>query len=265
MAEPLHITSLENPRVKEAVRLRSRRAREQAGRFLVEGGREIEHALHGGLRPQACFAAEGPAHEELRARAAAAGARVFTVGPRVHRKLALREGGEEPIAVFEIPSTDPRRLKLPAQPLLLAVSEIEKPGNLGALLRSADGFGADALLVEGGTDLWSPNSVRASLGCLFSVPLGSFAAGELLPWLRERGLRIVAATPQGAVEPGDVDWTGAIAIVVGSEDRGLSTAWLAAADACVRVPMRGAADSLNVSVTAGVLLYEAVRVRTARR
>jgi TrmH family RNA methyltransferase len=264
MSEPLHIKSLENPRVKEAVRLRSRRAREKTGRFLVEGGREIERALDAGLRPVALFACEGSAHASLRSRAAAAGAGVFTVAARVHRKLALRESGEEPIAVFPIPVTDPKGLKLPVQPLVLAVSGIEKPGNLGALLRSADGFGVDAFLVEGGTDLWNPNSVRASLGCVFSVSLATFSAGELLPWLREHRLRVVAATPHGGVVPAEIDWTGSVALVLGSEDQGLPVPYLAEADACVRLPMRGAADSLNVSVTAAVLLYEASRGRASQ-
>jgi TrmH family RNA methyltransferase len=261
------IASLDNPRVKDAVRLRARRARDREGRFLVEGARELDRALDAGHRPEALFVEPdlaGDAGVRAAQRTQAAGGRVLEVTAAVYRKLALREGGEGLLAVLPIPRTVPDELKLPAAPLILAAIGIEKPGNVGALLRSADAFGADAFLTEGGTDLWNPNVVRASLGCLFTVAAATAPAGELVPWLRARGVRVAAAAPDGAADPEATDLTGAVAIVLGSEERGLPAAALAAADARVRIPMRGAADSLNVSVAAGVLLYEARRQRKAR-
>jgi TrmH family RNA methyltransferase len=261
------IASPDNPRVKDAVRLRTRRARVREGRFLVEGARELDRALDAGHRPHLLFVEPelaGDAGVRAADRTRAAGGRVLEVTAAVYRKLALREEGEGLLAVLPIPRTVPDELDLPAAPLVLAAIGIEKPGNVGALLRSADAFGADAFVVEGGTDLWNPNVVRASLGCLFTVPAATAPAGELLPWLRARGLRIVAAAVDGASEPDAADLTGAVALLMGSEERGLPAHALAAADARVRIPMRGAADSLNVSVAAGVLLYEAGRQRRRR-
>ena len=180
-------------------------------------------------------------------------------------KLALREGDEGVVAVFPIPDVSPERLRLPEAPLVLAAVDLEKPGNVGALLRSADGLGADAFVVEGGTDLWNPNVVRASLGCLFTVPVAVTPEGGMLAWLRSRGLRVVAATPDGRRTPDEVDLTGPVALVFGREDTGLSAEFLAAADDRARIPMRGRADSLNVSVSAGILLYEADRQRARGR
>lgn len=258
------ITSADNPRVKEAVRLRDRRARRKTGRFLVEGARELSRALDGGFRAETLFlepARAGASGATLRDRAISAGARVLEVSPAAYRKLAVREEGEGVVAVLPVPDARPERLELPEAPLVLAALGIEKPGNLGALLRSADAFGADALVVEGGTDLWNPNVVRASLGCLFTVPVAEAHAGALLPWLKSAGLRTVAATPDGARSPADTDLTGPRALLVGSEEVGLPEAATASADERVRIPMRGSADSLNVSVAAGVLLYEADRQR----
>jgi TrmH family RNA methyltransferase len=184
------------------------------------------------------------------------------VSGAAYGKLAMREKGEGGlVAVFPIPDADPDRLQLPQRALVLAALAIEKPGNAGALLRSADAFGAGAFVVEGGTDLWNPNVVRASLGCLFTVPVAQAAAGRLVPWLRSKELSVVAATPDGDCKPHEADLRGAVAILVGGEERGLPAEAAAAADVRVRIPMRGASDSLNVSVAAGVLLYEAARQR----
>jgi len=269
MTRSARITSPDNPRVKDAARLRERRSRARSGRFLVEGAREIRHALEAGLAPESVFVPEdgagGREGSRLLEDAERAGARIHPVTAAVFAKLALREGAGGLVAVFPVPEPSPERLRLPADALVLAAVGLEKPGNVGALLRSADAFGADAFVVEGGTDLWNPNVVRASLGCLFTVPTAAVPAGGLLGWLRGRGLSIVAATPEGSVLPRDADLRGPVAIVLGREDAGLDPGLLAAADVRVRVPMRGRADSLNVSVTAGVLLYEADRQRAGRR
>ena len=267
------LQSVDNPRVKEAVKLRDRRARTRARRFLVEGRRELFHALDQGWRPTQLFVEpqaaaavrdDLPAAAPLQAAAERLGASLFEVTPTVYGKLALREGSAGLLGVFEMPDLAPEALKLPPSPLVLLAHGIEKPGNVGALLRSADAFAADAFVVEGGTDLWNPNVVRASLGCLFTVPLAVLPPGGADSWLEASGLSVVAATPDGERRPADVDFTGGVALLVGSEERGLPDTLLRRAATRVRIPMHGRADSLNVSVSAGVLLYEADRQRAAR-
>jgi TrmH family RNA methyltransferase len=258
------IESLDNPKVKLAVRLRDRGARRETGLFLVEGARELARALHAGGRPELVFLDEARASSPARAaaeKAGALGSTILAASAAVFRKIAVREDGDGVLAVMPIPDAGLERLRLPPSALVLGASGIEKPGNLGALLRSADAFGVDALVVEGGTDLWNPNVVRASLGCLFTVPVAEAKGGELAGELRQRGLRLVAASPDQGIPPHEADLRGALALLVGSEGEGLGGGALAAADVRVRIPMRGSADSLNVSVAAGILLYEAARQR----
>jgi TrmH family RNA methyltransferase len=263
---PARIASLDNPAVKEALRLRQRRAREKSGRFLVEGAREIRRALDAGLSPVTLFVEEKLAGEpESAAESAARGARVLAVTPAVFSKIAIREAQGGLLGVFPVPRAAAEELRLPPEPLVLAASGIEKPGNVGALLRSADAFGADAFVAGGGTDLWNPNVVRASLGCLFTVRVAAVAERELIPWLKSRRLRVAAASPAGSTEPSAADLTGAVALLLGSEEAGLAADVRAACNLDLRIPMRGAADSLNVAVAAGILLYEADRQRSRRR
>jgi TrmH family RNA methyltransferase len=258
----IRIESLDNPRVKEVVRLRERRARRKSGRFLVEGRRELERALAGGHRPETLFVQPDLVGADgLAERAVASGARRFDVSPAVYARMAVRQDEEGMLAVFPIPEADADRLVLPEGALVLVAVGIEKPGNLGALLRSADGFGVDAFVVCGGTDLWNPNVIRASVGCVFTVPVGELGEEELLAWLGRRGLPLAAATPDGTVAPSEAPFRNACAIVVGSEEDGLPAGILAGADVRLRIPMQGMADSLNVSVAAAVLLYEAARQR----
>ncbi len=267
----MRIESVDNARVKEAVRLRDRRARRKSGRFLVEGRRELVHALEAGWAPDHLFVERDraygavrdsyPSGEEVVQRASSAGAQILEVTSVVYAKLAIREGSDGLLAVLPVPDASPGRLSLPESPLVLAASGVEKPGNLGALLRSADAFGVDAFVVEGGTDLWNPNVVRASVGALFTVPVAAVPAGGLPAWLAEQSLRVIAATPQGPSLPSSVDFTGGVALLVGSEEYGLGDELIASASEHVRIPMRGRADSLNVSVSAGILLYEADRQR----
>lgn len=276
MTDGLRVTSLDNPRVKEAVKLRERRARRKLGRFLVEGRREITRALVAGVRCENLFVSERAEETPVRSTASAAvaptlaeierlleraGGRVLRVSDDVYRKLAVREGADGVLGVFATPDHSVERLRLPAEALVLAASGVEKPGNVGALLRTADAFGVDALLVEGGTDLFNPNVVRASVGCLFTVPVAEVPAGGLLSYLREQRFRIVAASPEGERTPDRIDFSGRVAILVGSEDQGLAPGAISAAEERVRIPMRGQADSLNVSVAAAVLVYEADRQR----
>jgi TrmH family RNA methyltransferase len=259
------LTSVENPRIKEIVRLRRRGPREETGRFVVEGAREIDRALAAGVRPVAFYIAGSVAGEHAQRdwerRARTAQAELHEVTGRVYEKIAMREEKDGVLAVFAIPRADLAALRLPDRPLVLVAVGVEKPGNLGALARSADAFGADALVAAGGTDFWNPNTIRASVGSIFALRLAALDVEQVVPELRARGLRLVAASPAGEKAVDAVDLTGAVALVVGSEETGLPVAILHACDERVRVPMRGEADSLNVSVSAGILLYEADRQR----
>ena len=174
----------------------------------------------------------------------------------------MRESDDGVVGVFPTPTHELSELS-PASPSLVVVSEhLEKPGNLGAILRTCDGAGVDAVLVcDPATDIYNPNVIRSSLGTVFTQHVLMMGSAEALQWLRENEFRVIAASPAGAQNYTDADYRGNTAIVLGSEARGLSEAWQSEADAHVKIPMRGRVDSLNVSATAAVLLYEAVRQR----
>jgi TrmH family RNA methyltransferase len=260
------ISSVKNPRVKSALRLRDRRGREKQQRTIIDGSREITRALESGLRvveffvcPPLCLSDESRAALRL---AESRGAEILEVGEAVFGKLAFGERAEGIVAVAEIPRTTLHELKLPAAPLIAVVEDVEKPGNLGAILRTADGAGVDAVIVVGrGTDLFNPATIRASLGCVFTIPVGAATPEEALAWIRAHGLRIFAARVDGAIDYTQADFTGPTAIVLGSEAEGLGAAWQGDEMTPICLPMRGAADSLNVSATAAVLFYEALRQR----
>ena len=262
------LTSPHNPRVRALVALRDRRGREDAGRILIEGGREVLRALEAGIAVETVFVAEaGCRTAECAAAldlAAGHGAEVVRLGERAFERAAFGERAEGILAVAIPPpaTLDALARALPAAPLLIVLEGVEKPGNLGAVLRSADGAGADGVIVTGGgTDLFNPNAIRASLGTIFHVPLAAATAAETVAWLRERRIRIVAARVDAAADYTATDLRGAIAIALGSEATGLSNAFAGPDVIGVRLPMHGVADSLNVSVAAAVLLYEARRQR----
>lgn len=269
MRPPLAITSTANPRVKALVRLRTRRERRERGLIIIEEPLVIGRALDAGVAAAevwACPAQMDTATAALYAEIAAAGVPAVEVPPLVMDKIAYRTGGEGLLLVA--PRVEPTLddIALPEdRPALLAVLEnVEKPGNLGAALRIADGAGAQAVICTGeGADPGNPNCLRASRGTVFSVPAVEAPMQETVTWLNARGVTILAATPEGGRPWDEVDLTGPVAIVLGAEHEGLSPAWLAAAPERVAVPMAGAADSLNVAATAAVLLYEAVRQRRA--
>jgi RNA methyltransferase, TrmH family len=263
------VTSPANPRLKGLVALRRRRHRDQTGQTLVEGYEEIWLAVEAGARPTAlyfCPALAAPGGDDLLDRAAAAGAELVELGRAAFEKVAYRESPDGWLAVVPAVATDLARLRLPADPLVLVCEAVEKPGNLGAILRTADAAGAAAVLAaDPVTDWGNPNLVRASKGTVFAVPVAAADGPRLVAWLRERGIAVVAATPHTDLAYTEVDLTGPAAIVVGAEKEGLSAAWLAAADHRVRIPMTGRADSLNVATSAAVLAYEAVRQRDQLR
>lgn len=261
----MHITSLQNARVKEVVRLRKRSARDETGLFLVEGAREVGRALEAGWRGAAvyfCPAHCGPAEEAVLAQARAAGLPVVECAAEVFAKMSVKEGAEGVLAVLEQTHRTLEDLVLPPNPLLLVAEAIEKPGNLGSILRSADGAGVDAVvLCDGGTDLFNPSTVRNSMGSLFSVPVAEATSAEAQAFLSARHLRTLAATPRGDTLYTEADMTCGLAILLGTESEGLSPLWMNAADVRAHIPMRGRADSLNVACATTLLLYEAVRQR----
>jgi RNA methyltransferase, TrmH family len=263
---PPVVTSVANPRVKAATALRDRRERDRAGLTLVDGAREVRRALDAGSEVVEAFVCEpllaGPdaraALDTLRAR----GVPTQSTSEAVFAKLAFGERAEGILAVVRIPSTALADLVLPDDPLVVVIEGVEKPGNVGAVLRSADGAGADAVIAASPrTDLFNPNAIRASAGTMFTVPTGAAPTQEVLAWLGDRGLRIVAARVGVGQRYTDADLTGPLALILGAEADGLTDAWMATGVEAVSLPMLGVADSLNVSTSAAILLYEARRQR----
>ncbi|MBN2580224.1 MAG: RNA methyltransferase [Pirellulales bacterium] len=260
------ITSIHNPRVKDAVRLRSARQRSRQGRILIDGVREIARAAGAGILiretffcPDLCVGEEA---ESLLEKLKDSGGDLFSVTEPVFEKLAFGRRREGLLAVAETPSRRLADLRLPDNPLVAVVEGLEKPGNLGAVCRSADAAGVSALLAtDARTDLFNPNAIRASLGTIFTLSVGEATAAEALTWLREQRMKIYAARVDGSTLYTEADFRGPAAIVLGSEAAGLTPLWTAADVLPIRLPMLGAADSLNLSVTAAVLFYEALRQR----
>ena len=265
-ATPVDIASPANPRLKAAVRLRDRRDRDRSGRTIVDGAREILRALDGGATIVEAYVCE-PLVTSLDSRTAVARLRdaeatVHTTSESAFGKIAFGDRSDGVVAVVEIPTTDIDRLRLPPDPLVLVVEAVEKHGNLGAILRTADGAGADALIAASPiTDVFNPNVIRASLGTVFTVPIAAAPTADVLAMLQRSAVRIVAARVDAKALYTDVDLRGPAAIVVGNEAGGLSSAWSASDVTAVRLPMLGKADSLNVSAAAAILLYEARRQR----
>jgi TrmH family RNA methyltransferase len=261
----LEITSPANPRIKQLVALRRRRVREEQVVTLVEGLAEVELALAAGVRPRALYYCPELATAEalpLAGRIRDTGAEVIRVTRPVFEKVSYREGPDGWLAVVPAIETSLAHLAPGPRPLVLVCAGLEKPGNLGAILRTADAAGVTAVIAaDPVTDWGNPNVVRASKGTVFSVPVASAASDEVLAWLAEHGLQIVAAAPDAPFLATEADLTGPTAIAVGAEQTGLSDEWLRQAAVRVRIPMFGRADSLNVSISAAIVTYEAVRQR----
>lgn len=261
------IDSPANPRIRDALALRERRDRERTGLTLVDGAREARRAIEAGVEVDTAFVCrELLASQDARLALAALGRgrgrrEIVDVGRRAFERLAFGDRLEGLVLVIRQPATDLAVLRLPADPLVVVTEDVEKPGNLGAILRSADGAGADALVAVGGTDLFNPNVIRASLGTAFAVPLAAASAGAVRDWAADHNLRLIVARVDAERLHVDADLRGPLAIVVGSEAIGLSDAWQGDGIESVRLPMLGVADSLNVSVAAAILLYEAWRQR----
>jgi len=269
------ITSLQNPRIKQLVRLRDRRPRDEAGVFLVEGFRQIRRALEKNIKLDELYFSRdwflGENELALIAQARDAGAQIIELSKDAFAKVAYRERPDGLLAVAPqwrntLDSLEPvlkgKNTAASAAPFLLVVEAIEKPGNLGTILRGADAAGVDAVIVcDPVTDVFNPNVVRSSTGVLFSVPVVIAGSEPVRAWLSDRGIRAVATTPSADTLHCDADLRGPLAIVMGSEQYGLSDFWLKECDLCVRIPMAGQADSLNVAMATIITLFEAVRQR----
>ena len=283
------ITSAQNRKVKELLTLVEKsKARSAAGLFVVEGQRELGHCLDAGFIPETLFicgevmavqnnavngAKTGHLTENIEGKDGldALITKAEALNPRLgvvqipaflYEKVAYRGSTEGIIAEVHSVPRSLEDLRLGERPLVLVLESVEKPGNLGAVLRSADAAGADAVIVcDPLTDIWNPNLIRSSVGAVFSVPVAVCTSADAIAFLKKRGIRILTAQLQDSEWYYDTDMTGATALVMGTESTGLTQAWRDSADAHIKIPMLGRLDSLNVSVSAAVLLYEAVRQR----
>ena len=263
------ITSSQNPRVKHVIALRERKQRKRDGLMLVEGHDELSLALECGVKPQTLFFCPALFGEVdsagLLARVRATGAEMFEADQRVFEKMAFRENPDGWLAAAPIPRHTLDDLRLGPTPLLVVVEAVEKPGNLGAILRSADAAGADGLILCDPTvDIGNPNVIRSSRGTVFSVPIAEASSQETLAWLRAHNIVVVAATPEASILYNDVDLRGPVAVTVGAERDGLSDVWRQNADVKARLPMSGRVNSLNVASATTLFLFEVVRQRSRR-
>jgi TrmH family RNA methyltransferase len=264
------ISSLQNPKIKRAHKLRDRGERNETGLFLIEGYRELRRAVDAGVTLQTLFTCSsfflGSNESALIADSRSQGAEIIPCEPHVFEKLSYRDRPDGLLAIAVQMRTSLKSLKLKTDPFLVIAESIEKPGNLGTILRSADAAGVDGVIVcDRCTDIYNPNVVRSSVGTLFTVPVIEASSTETIHYLRAQGIQIVAATPSAEKSFTQTPFTGPIAIAVGTEQLGLSQAWLQAADLTVRIPMHGVADSLNVATATTLLLYEVVRQNSLRR
>ena len=257
------IQSPQNPLIKSLLLLQEKaKARKQSGTFLIEGHREITLALQGGYQLETVlFVPEMIATTSLQSQVPQS-VTWIEISREVYQKLAYRDTTEGIIAVAKMQNHELETLILPQNPLLLVAEAIEKPGNLGALLRTADAVGADAVVIANPkTDLYNPNIVRSSVGCLFTNSIATGTSAEVISFLQQKNIAIYSATLQNANAYHENDYTGPTALVVGTEATGLTEAWREAATQNIIIPMSGTIDSMNVSVAAAILLFEAKRQR----
>ena len=256
----MDITSLQNPRVKYIVKLRDdKRQRKEDGLMLVEGYDEIQLALSAGHKPQTLLSAPELASRLING----VSTESITVNRAVFEKMSYRDNPDGWLAIFPIPHASLDDLQLSESPMVIVAESIEKPGNLGAILRTADAANVDALLVcDPRVDVWNPNVVRASRGAVFSVPVVESDNASVLKLLKARKIRVLAATPSADMVYSNINLRDPLAIVVGTEDEGLTDFWMSNADLKVKIPMAGKVNSLNVSVSTALIVYEAVRQRS---
>ena len=260
------ITSAQNPKVKELLLLQQKSSeRRKTGLFVVEGRRELHHCVETGYEVGSVFCCHSlltdiDGHEGMPSLPVSTP--VYEVSEQVYEKMAYRGGTEGLMATVRMRERILDDLRLSPSPLIVVLERVEKPGNLGAVLRSADAAGVDAVMVcDPLTDLYNPNLIRSSVGAFFSVPCVACTSEACIAFLKQRGITILTAQLQDSKLYYDTDMRRGIALVMGTEATGLTTQWREAADAHIRIPMLGRVDSLNVSVSAAILLFEAVRQR----
>lgn len=261
------ITSAQNPKIKTLLELQEKsKARRREGLFVVEGARELIHCISAGYQIHTLFICMDILSEEALAEIdeALSGKRCgcFSIPKHIYEKVAYRGSTEGVIAELKCKSHTLEDLSIKDNPLVVVLESVEKPGNLGAILRSADASGVDAVIVcDPLTDLYNPNLIRSSIGGIFTVQTAATSSDKAIKWLKERNIKIYTAQLQDSEWYYDTDMTSGTAIVMGTEATGLRDAWRKAADAHIKIPMLGRLDSLNVSVSAAILMYEAVRQR----
>lgn len=260
-----HISSTSNPEIRQLILLSQKaRERKKTGLFVLEGLREFQLALRGGYQIEALFFCPDIISEvALENEVSLSGIRLISLSPEVYRHLAYRENTEGVIALMKAKQHRLADFQIAnPNPLILVAESPEKPGNIGALLRTADAAGLDGVIIaDAAGDLYNPNVIRSSVGCLFTVPVALASSPDAISWLKEGGVQILAASLEGSVRYDTVDFTCPTAIAVGTEATGLTSHWTNAATAAIKIPMRGLIDSMNVSVAAAILIFEACRQR----
>jgi TrmH family RNA methyltransferase len=270
MNQELFLSSVQNPRIKQVTHLRDKQERDSTALFLIEGYRELLRATDTSWAIESLFICPelflGTNERTLIAKIASSGAKIFNCAENVFRKISYRDRPDGLLAVAPQRRLSLHDLPEVGNPFYVVAEAIEKPGNLGTILRSTDAVGASGLIVcDRCTDIYNPNVVRASVGTLFTVPTIEADSEETIAWLKAQKIAILAATPSAVSEFTAVDLTGPIAIAMGTEQLGLSERWMKGADIQVRIPMMGVADSLNVAMATTVLLYEVLRQRRQRK
>lgn len=259
------ISSTANPKIKHVQALQKARTRKQSGTFLVEGGKEIDMAIQAGYQVEQLLWCEALDKDKRCQRWLDQGLSetiVLPISETVFEKIAYRDQKDGLVAVMQQQSHRLQDLSLRDNPLVLIAEGVEKPGNLGAILRTADGVGADAVIVcDPHTDMYNPNVIRSSVGCFFNVPLVATDNATCYTWLQEKGIATVATAITATQRHDEADLSGPIALLLGTEATGLSPFWLDKAEIQIKIPMLGVNDSLNVSVATGIVAYEALRQR----
>ena len=256
------ITSVQNERIKEIIRLRKPRERRKQDLIIIEGKQEIELAHQAGLEIVELFYCQDFANSKKIA--GLPEEKLAPVVPAVFQKISYRENPDGFLALAKPKYLELSKIKLNKNPLVIILESLEKPGNLGAILRSADAAGVDAVIVaDPKTDIYNPNVIRASLGTVFTNQVAAASTEEARNWLAKNKIKSLAATPEAKKIYTEADYKGAVAIIMGEEHPGLSKDWLEKVDEKIKIPMRGKIDSLNVSASTAIILFEAVRQRTS--
>ena len=260
------IISITNQKIKDAVKLRSSSARSKHNLFIFEGAREIMLALSGGVTVTDLFVCKKLCKDlenQAISKAKEKNVNIDEVAEKVYDKLSYGNRRDGLIAIADIPKYRLSDIRLKKNPLLVIAEAIEKPGNLGAILRTVDACGVDNLIVSNAvSDIYNHHVVRSSVGTVFVKPIVSVSLKDLYVWLKKNNITIICADPNGSCSYTSADFKGPVAIVLGNEKKGVSRFWKEKADITSFIPMKGEADSLNVSITAAAFIFEAVKQRS---